>query len=301
MKLRQRPGRERWPSLVSSPAMDSWGRGSLLSLAIVTHVSTPGGPPTVSPLGSSCVSCQERGFLKALSFSCSCRGQYFYPASASCLLAGGFCFLGLGFAISDKEQAFLSHQNREVALLMESAAGSPGPWPTHTSPLLPQPPVAPRQPSQPVQEWKPGQLVGRGETGASLLQEMEKSTLIRQEQLKRHSSLGVCCSLGVGSSLQVSVWIPLSSAHPAQKQQGPDTVIVKCRSWIGSKNAPSYGTWEIIWMFPGTNKDGGVLSLHVPTAQEMGRQTLVTNKSPHLLSACCMPRPMSSTRRDGLI
>lgn len=180
-----------------------------------------GGPPTVSPLGSSCVSCQERGFLKALSFSCSCRGQYFYPASASCLLAGGFCFLGLGSAISDKEQAFLSHQNREVALLMESAAGSPGPWPTHTSPLLPQPPVAPRQPSQPVQEWKPGQLVGRGETGASLLQEMEKSTLIRQEQLKRHSSLGVCCSLGVGSSLQVSVWIPLSSAHPGSETTGP--------------------------------------------------------------------------------
>lgn len=113
----------------------------------LSPTSLPWGPPTVSPLRSSCVSCQERGFLKAPALSCSCRGQYFYPASASCLLAGGFCFLELGLAISDKEQAFLSHQNPEVGLLMESAAGSPGPWPTHTSSLLPQPPVAPRQPS----------------------------------------------------------------------------------------------------------------------------------------------------------
>lgn len=51
--------------------------------------------------------------------------------------------------------------------------------------------MALRLPSQPEQEKKPGQLVGRGETGASLLQEVEKSTLIRREQLKRHSSLGV--------------------------------------------------------------------------------------------------------------
>lgn len=39
--------------------------------------------------------------------------------------------LQLGLAISDKDRAFLSHQNREVGLLTESAASSPGPWPTH--------------------------------------------------------------------------------------------------------------------------------------------------------------------------
>lgn len=48
------------------------------------------------------------------------------------LFAGwGVCLLGLGFAISDKDWAFLSRQNGEVGLLIESAASSPGPWPTH--------------------------------------------------------------------------------------------------------------------------------------------------------------------------
>lgn len=73
----------------------------------LSPVSLPQAHSAATPLCSCHISCQEQGFLKARWLSCSCKGRYFYPASASCLLAGGFCLLGLGLAISDKDWAFL--------------------------------------------------------------------------------------------------------------------------------------------------------------------------------------------------
>lgn len=72
--------------------------------------------------------------------------------------------------------------------------------------------------------------------------------------------------------------------------------MVKCRSQMGSENALSTGTWRIVWMLPATDKDGRVLSLHILTAEsDSETETSVTNKNPHLLSACCMLSPVSST------
>lgn len=97
----------------------------------LSPVSLPQGPLAASHLCSSRISCQEQGFLKASGSAAAAEDDIFIrPLFPVCRLEG-FCLLGLGLAISDKDWAFLSHQNREVGLLIESAASSPGPWPTH--------------------------------------------------------------------------------------------------------------------------------------------------------------------------
>lgn len=97
----------------------------------LSPISLPQGPLAASHLCSSRISCQEQGFLKASGSAAAAEDDIFIrPLFPVCRL-WGFCLLGLGLAISDKDWAFLSHQNREVGLLIESAASSPGPWPTH--------------------------------------------------------------------------------------------------------------------------------------------------------------------------
>lgn len=295
MNPRWRPGRHRRTSLVSSPARECQVQEPLLSLAFVNHLSTPD-PSVTSPLCSSPISCQEQSSLKARWLSCSCRGRYFYPVPASCLPAGWFCLLGLGFAISDKDWAFLSHQNREVGLLIETAASSAGPWPTH----LPSCHTTSCGSKTAISACAGvetraagGQRGNRGisAAGSGKIHSYQTGTA-KETQQPRGAAAAWGCSLCFPELLNPTVLSP-----PWIRDQDAGTV--KHRSWMGSENALSSGTWRIIWTLPATDKDGRVLSLHILTAQ--ATETALTNKNPHLLSAYYMPSSMSSTCRNGLM